>query len=213
MRCPRGVLIVVTLLCRAELASAIECDDVLEQEFADAERRHLLGEECHDGLGPGLPYLDAPVGPTPSSQPDPPASVTHLEVSDIPPLGCTATTWAQEPPPSEEGLAVGSPFDCLAAGKVTECPGNAPLPLVRVEAAYPPTAAQRGIEGWVELEATLSSEGEIVEPGILASAPKGVFDDTALEAFRRWKYTGTLDGPTAMRVRICFQVGQETDEP
>ncbi len=90
-------------------------------------------------------------------------------------------------------------------------PGESPS-LVRVEAEYPAQAKQAGIEGWVDLEGPLTSEGRIEGARVRASSPEGVFDQAALEAFSKWVYTGDIEPgadvePGAvLLVRICFRL-------
>lgn len=61
-------------------------------------------------------------------------------------------------------------------------------PLVRVEPDYPPRAKQRGIEGWVEVEFTITPIGTVEDPRILRANPPGVFEQAVLRAVRRWRY-------------------------
>ena len=65
---------------------------------------------------------------------------------------------------------------------------NAPIPLVRVQPLYPERAAQRGIEGWVLLEFTISETGRVEDPAVSDADPANIFDRAALRAIRRWKY-------------------------
>jgi protein TonB len=62
-----------------------------------------------------------------------------------------------------------------------------PLPLVRVEPAYPPQAARRGLEGWVHVRFTITTAGSIKDPTVVKSS-HGVFERAALAAVAKWKY-------------------------
>jgi protein TonB len=62
------------------------------------------------------------------------------------------------------------------------------VPLVRINPEYPMRARQRGIEGWVTIEFTISKAGTVQNPHILASHPRKIFDKSALQAIRKWKY-------------------------
>lgn len=62
------------------------------------------------------------------------------------------------------------------------------VPLVRVNPDYPPRATQRGIEGWVEVEFTITKVGTVKDERVLKSNPPYVFDRAALQAIRRWRY-------------------------
>jgi len=83
-------------------------------------------------------------------------------------------------------------------------------PLVRVEPDYPPRAQQRGIEGWVEVEFTITSIGTVEDPKVLRANPPGIFEQSTLRAVRRWRYNPqVVNGrPVARRerTRIRFQL-------
>lgn len=85
------------------------------------------------------------------------------------------------------------------------------VPLVRVEPIYPQRASQRGIEGWVELEFTITSAGTVKNPIVTAFEPSSVFNRAALKAIRKWKYNPKVeDGKAVERggvtVRLTFQL-------
>jgi protein TonB len=61
-------------------------------------------------------------------------------------------------------------------------------PMVRVEPQYPLRAAQRGIEGWVELRFTISKTGGVKDVVVRKAHPRRIFDQAAINAVRRWKY-------------------------
>ena len=85
------------------------------------------------------------------------------------------------------------------------------VPLVRIEPDYPVRAAQRGIEGYVVVEFTISPAGTIKNPRVIQAEPNGVFDSAALAAVSRWKYNPKIEGGTAVartgvRVKLNFQL-------
>jgi protein TonB len=87
-------------------------------------------------------------------------------------------------------------------GPIIRVPGadQGEIPIVRVEPIYPQRAVQRGIEGWVEVEFTVTEVGSISEPTILRSHPSGIFDRAALRAIERWKYEPKIvDGQPVSR--------------
>ena len=55
-----------------------------------------------------------------------------------------------------------------------------------VPPAWPASAA--GVEGWVLLRFTLLPNGTISDIEVKESHPAGVFDASAVEALRQWKY-------------------------
>jgi len=78
-----------------------------------------------------------------------------------------------------------------------------------VAAAYPARAARLGVEGSVELEFTIGTDGNARDMRILASSPAGTFDAAATEAVGQWRYAPLdVDGiaiPARTRVRLRFR--------
>ena len=85
------------------------------------------------------------------------------------------------------------------------------VPLVRVDPEYPPRARQQGIEGWVEVEFTISPVGTVQDAVVTASKPSYVFDRAALRAIRKWRYNPKIENGTPMarpgiQVRLRFEI-------
>jgi protein TonB len=85
------------------------------------------------------------------------------------------------------------------------------VPLVRIEPDYPARAAQRGIEGYVVVEFTITPAGTIKNARVIRAEPNGVFDSSALAAVSRWKYNpkvenGAAVARTGVRVKLNFQL-------
>ncbi len=85
------------------------------------------------------------------------------------------------------------------------------VPVVRVNPQYPPRAAERGTEGWVELRFTISASGTVQDAEVTNSHPGNVFDRAALKAVGRWKYNPKIeDGNPVERhgitVRLEFKL-------
>jgi protein TonB len=83
------------------------------------------------------------------------------------------------------------------------------VPLVRIEPDYPMNARQRGIEGWVVVEFTVTKIGSVQDPVVIAANPGRIFDRAALQAVRKWKYNPKVEGGQAVprpgvRVRLDF---------
>jgi protein TonB len=85
------------------------------------------------------------------------------------------------------------------------------VPVVRVNPVYPPRAAERGTEGWVELRFSISATGTVQDAEVTKSHPGTVFDRAALRAVRKWKYNPKIeDGNPVERhgitVRLEFEL-------
>ncbi|RXE88592.1 energy transducer TonB [Pseudoalteromonas sp. A757] len=86
-------------------------------------------------------------------------------------------------------------------------------PLVRSNPNYPPAAARDGVEGWVEMEFTISPQGEVFDVRVTNAEPKRVFNQAAIRALRKWKYRplivdGKPQSQYAQRVVLEFTLQQ-----
>ena len=87
------------------------------------------------------------------------------------------------------------------------------IPLVRIEPTYPPRAAERGIEGWVEVEFTISPRGTVEDPVVVAYHPSSIFNNAALRAIRRWKYNPKIvNGKPVARKGVKVHLEFELEE-
>jgi protein TonB len=85
------------------------------------------------------------------------------------------------------------------------------IPLVRIEPDYPMRARQRGIEGWVVVQFTITPAGTIKDARVVQAQPPGVFDEAAVRAVSRWKYNPKIEGGVAVErpgimVRLDFKL-------
>lgn len=62
------------------------------------------------------------------------------------------------------------------------------LPMVKVAPVYPPRAMQRGLEGWVLVEFTVTASGTVRDVVAIDADPKGVFDEAAIDAAQKFRY-------------------------
>lgn len=147
----------------------------------------------------------------------------------------TAATAASAPGPSSHGTFPGKTLEDSNGGIISQhsvTPSQAtatPAPrfdasppvtrearLVKhVSAEYPPSAANRGIEGVVDVAVTVSSDGSVSDVTVVHSDPPDVFNHSALTAVRRWKYEPkTVNGaPVAAHVQLRLQFKLDQHEP
>lgn len=82
--------------------------------------------------------------------------------------------------------------DCETAEQLTDIPdtpGSAPLVAIKKrQPKYPKWARSRGLEGYSVVEYAISSDGEVINPTIVESKPKGVFNRTSLQAIREYLF-------------------------
>jgi len=75
------------------------------------------------------------------------------------------------------------------------------IPLVRINPDYPRRAQSRGIEGWVQVEFTITPAGTVLDPVVIDSDPKGTFESAAIKAISRWKYNPKVEQGRAVERR------------
>ena len=75
------------------------------------------------------------------------------------------------------------------------------IPLVRINPEYPNRARERGIEGWVQVQFTITPAGTVSDQKVVDADPKGLFERAALDAIGRWKYNPKVVDGRAMERR------------
>ncbi len=98
-------------------------------------------------------------------------------------------------------------------GATTE-DGDGYLPIVKVQAEYPQRAVDRGIEGSVTVEFTVSESGNVEDPVVVESDPPGIFDRAAIHAATQFKYRPRVVDGSPVRVegvqhKIEFTLGDD----
>ncbi len=87
------------------------------------------------------------------------------------------------------------------------------LPIVKVEPRYPSRALSRGIEGWVIVEFTVTTNGSVRDPVVVESSPANTFDQAAIQAALKFKYKPrVVDGEPVevpgVRNKITFAIAK-----
>jgi protein TonB len=118
-----------------------------------------------------------PEPPPVPSEPPPPAK---LQVDTMDPMGQNFEI-AQQPVMDdfsfEPGLGMG----------VGEGDGEY-LPIYRVPPQYPRQALFDRTEGWVVVEFTIGTEGQVKNARVIKAQPRGVFEQAALQAVQRFRF-------------------------
>ena len=123
-----------------------------------------------------------PNRPEQEQEPDPP----EMEIPETP-----------RPEMSSESVATpdfgGPQFGAFSASTDADV-----LPIVKVPPQYPRRATQRGIEGWVLVEYTITETGAVVDPRVIDAEPPGIFNRAALRTIVKWKYKPRIVGGKAV---------------
>ena len=72
------------------------------------------------------------------------------------------------------------------------------IPVYIPQPQYPRRATQRGIEGWVLVEFTITETGAVVNPIVIDADPPGIFNRSALRTIVKWKYKPRIVGGKAV---------------
>ncbi len=113
------------------------------------------------------------------------ASANSLQISDALDLGTGDGAFAVS------GGAV--------IGDASGASDRSAVPLVRIEPQYPPQAAERGLEGWVVVQFTISADGSVRDAVAIQSSNK-IFEREAVRAVLRFKYQPQIEGGKAVEL-------------
>lgn len=115
--------------------------------------------------------------------PQPPPPPPDMQLSNVPQENAMEIAAAMPEFEADLDLAQGPGGGAAAAANDTDV-----VPLVRVNPQYPARAMQRGIEGWVHLEFTITEAGTTRDIAVVDAEPVNVFEDAAVAAVRKYKY-------------------------
>lgn len=87
------------------------------------------------------------------------------------------------------------------------------LPIVKVQPQYPSRALSRGIEGYVIVEFTVTTNGSVKDPVVIEAEPANIFDSAAVKAALKFKYKPrVIDGEPVevpgVRNKITFAIAK-----
>lgn len=94
--------------------------------------------------------------------------------------------------------------DVLGVGNVGG-PGNSQglIQLVAIEPIYPPAAVKNKIEGWVQVEFTVTEFGKATKVKIVAANPKTIFNNATIRAIYKSKFKPLiLDGKAVSQTAV-----------
>lgn len=143
--------------------------------------------------------VPAPELPLPA--PPPPLA---LAPSMSMPAVFTAAQWSTDP------LRVGPVAPVAPALLDISQVDQAPRPRSQLRPLYPPRARLHRIEGWVDLEFTVTREGAVEDIRVLGEEPPEIFGRNAVQAASRWSFQPGRHRneavPVRVRQRITFEL-------
>lgn len=66
------------------------------------------------------------------------------------------------------------------------------MPLVRINPDYPPRALSRNLEGWVQVQFTITATGTVKDASVIKSS-NPIFEEAAIKAILRWRYNPKIE--------------------
>ncbi|MCF6288156.1 MAG: energy transducer TonB [Proteobacteria bacterium] len=101
-------------------------------------------------------------------------------------------------PPLDLGVGGDGPFLGAMGAGVDMGKDGGIIPIVKIAANYPRKALIAKIEGWVEVEFTITEIGTVVGPKVIASKPARIFNREALRAILKYKFKPKIVDGVAM---------------
>ena len=132
-----------------------------------------------------------------------------------PPQMDTPQMDSPSPDADSSGLAfaadVGDSMALEGGGLALEGGDGEYLPIVKVAPVYPRRAFQRGIEGFVIVEFTVTKQGAVKDVAVVEANPEGIFEQAAMDAALKFKYkprvvNGEPAEVSGVQNRITFQI-------
>jgi len=182
-----SLLFVMHLLIASGKAALTKPRDRAKLEFVRVKRNENLNVEDF----------------TPEKPPKPPETPPETPPQDMDNMDPNAPSINVAPPTVAQTADIGGP------GGMNIAEGDY-LPIVRVAPVYPARALSRGLEGYVDLEFTVTTAGTVRDPVILFST-SSLFERAASRAVLKFKYKPrVVDGVPVdvpgVKTRITFQI-------
>jgi protein TonB len=182
-----SLLFVMHLLIASGKAALTKPRDRANLEFVRVRRNESLNVEDF----------------TPEKPPKPPETPPETPPQDMDNLDPNAPAINVAPPQVAANTDIGGP------GGMNIAEGDY-LPIVRVAPVYPARALSRGLEGYVDMEFTVTTTGTVEDPVVLFST-SSLFERAATRAVLKFKYKPRVVDGLPVRVpgvktRITFQI-------
>ncbi len=192
-----GLLFTMQALIASGQAAITEVTTTRVVDFVRVQREEQLESKRSKPDRPPNPDQPPPEAPQPSTE-DLGQSGDHVRSVDA--------SYGTEVPLSDIGIQVTPGFG-IAAGSAD---GDY-LPIVKVAPIYPQTAIDRGIEGYVVVEFTVTRTGAVRDPRVVEYHPSPIFNKSALAAALKFKYKPRIVNGEPIEVhgvlnKITFQL-------
>jgi protein TonB len=160
------------------------------------------GAEAPDRDRDRLIWLPAPRQEPPPRRQEPIIDPEILKHAPVPPT---------KPATTGPGTGYQIPVPPTGPGPVNAKPGRLGQPdgplisIVRVQPSYPAPAQARGIEGWVDIRFDVTTNGLVVNVGVISSSHH-VFESAAIKAAQRFRFRApVVDGVPQVATGIEYR--------
>jgi protein TonB len=182
-----SLLFVMQLLIASGKAALTKPRERAQLEFVRVKRNENLNTEDF----------------TPDKPPPPPEVPPETPPQEMDAMDPNAPTINVAPPTVAADTNIGGP------GGMNIAEGDY-LPIVRVAPVYPARALSRGLEGYVDLQFTVTTAGTVRDPIVIQST-SSLFERAATRAVLKFKYKPrVVDGVPVdvpgVKTRISFQI-------
>ncbi len=76
----------------------------------------------------------------------------------------------------------------------------------KAQPIYPDIAKKAGVEGMVVIQIVIDEKGNVLEAVVVLASPSGIFEDAALEAIYKWKFTPAMQRDNPIKVQMAQRI-------
>lgn len=147
-----------------------------------------------------LPVAEPPASPSAEPEPGPPAAEAPPAAPADPLPSPVAASPAAPAPVATITSSVDLTFYTARDLDVQ------PRALREIVPGYPSDADRRRLSGKVRLQLELEADGRVSDIGIVSASPPGIFDESAIKAFREARFAPAQKNGRPVRARVVIEV-------
>lgn len=189
----------------AALEEAVQNDTTELTETPPSLAAAAMPEETGESAATPEQNTDVPQ-PAPSTQ-----ATAPQEPPPAPQDGIASADAASAPTPEERSLFPSLPID--TTWYLARQVDRHPKAIGSITPEYPEAARQRGQEGRLMLMLKIDDLGRVREAEVIEANPTGVFDESALQAFRAGRFEPAMKDGRPVRYQAYIRVEFKLDGP
>jgi protein TonB len=151
----------------------------------------------------------------PAAEPPPAAPGAATATTSAPTSGAAPATAAATPAsspvpaaaaPASSPVSAPAPSAVAAAAASEGAESRGATLVQKVNPNYPPDAARKHQEGWVEVGFTVGSDGHVKDATVVGANPARVFNEAALRAVESWTFQPRLEAGKPVEQHIKSRI-------